>query len=113
MIMSVRAGAGLDGLQRSCRTVVVGELDWSPKVHDQAIGRVHRDGQRDPVLAYLMVSAEGSDPVVADVLGLKEVQAAGVIGQEASLFRANDSGDHIRKLAQSILDKRGRPREAE
>lgn len=29
IIMSNRAGAGIDGLQKTCRTAVVGELDWS------------------------------------------------------------------------------------
>lgn len=106
MIMSLRAGAGLDGLQRVCRTVVVGELDWSPKVIEQDIGRVHRDGQRDQVLAYIMVSNDGADPTMSETLGLKEVQAAGVIGQESVLFKADVGADHIRRLAQSVLDRR-------
>ncbi|HEX4461929.1 MAG TPA: DEAD/DEAH box helicase, partial [Polyangia bacterium] len=29
-VMSLRSGAGLDGLQHVCKTVVFGELDWSP-----------------------------------------------------------------------------------
>lgn len=45
LIMSLRSGAGVDGLQGMCRTVVFGELDWSPGVHEQCVGRVHRDGQ--------------------------------------------------------------------
>lgn len=44
LIMSLRSGAGVDGLQGYCNTVVFGELDWSPGVHEQCIGRVHRDG---------------------------------------------------------------------
>jgi hypothetical protein len=34
MIVSLRSGAGLDGLQKRCSTAVLGELDWSPKVHE-------------------------------------------------------------------------------
>ena len=30
IIISLRSGAGLDGLQHACRIVVFGELDWSP-----------------------------------------------------------------------------------
>lgn len=106
MIISLRAGAGLDGLQAVCNCVVVGELDWSPKVIEQDIGRVHRDGQRQQVLAYVMVSNDGSDPTMSETLGLKEVQAAGVIGQESVLFKADVGEDHVRRLAQAVLDRR-------
>lgn len=38
LMISLRAGSGLDGLQYSgCRTVVFGELDWSPGVHEQCL----------------------------------------------------------------------------
>jgi SNF2 family DNA or RNA helicase len=43
LVMSLRAGAGLDGLQHGCRTLVFGELDWSPAVLAQCEGRLHRD----------------------------------------------------------------------
>ena len=44
MMLSLRSGAGLDGLQQHCRDVVFGELDWSPQVHYQVIGRLRRRG---------------------------------------------------------------------
>lgn len=109
LIMSLRAGAGLDGLQFVCRTVVIGELDWSPGVLHQDFGRVHRDGQTEPVMGYVLVADEGSDPVISDVLGIKEAQAAGIrdpeTAEEAVLTGASD--DHIRKLAESVLKRRG------
>ena len=109
LIISLRAGAGLDGLQHVCRTVVVGELDWSPKVHEQNGGRVHRDGQKEPVTMYYLVADEGSDPVIADVLGLKEAQSTGIIDPDRAgvpqLVGASD--DHIRKLAEDILRRAG------
>jgi SNF2 family DNA or RNA helicase len=110
LIMSLRAGAGLDGLQHRVRTVVFGELDWSPAVHEQAAGRVHRDGQRDPVVAYYCVSRSGSDPVLSDTLGLKEAQSQGIRGavQGETLFGAGEEGKHAQKLARAILEKRGR-----
>jgi len=37
LIMSLRAGAGIDGLQKACRTAVYGEMDWSPAVHEQCL----------------------------------------------------------------------------
>lgn len=105
LIISLRAGAGLDGLQQVCRTVVIGELDWSSQVHQQNIGRVYRDGQKEPCAAYYLVADEGSDPVIADVLGLKEAQATGIVDPERAgvphLVGAAD--DHIRKLAEDVL----------
>lgn len=108
LIISLRAGAGLDGLQKVCRTVVVGELDWSPQVHLQNIGRVHRDGQTDKVVVYYAVAEEGSDPVIADVLGIKDAQARGIrdpeVAEAAPL--AGASADHIRRLAEEVLRRR-------
>lgn len=107
LVMSLRSGAGLDGLQEKARTVVFGELDWSPGVHEQCSGRLHRDGQTDSVVAYYMLSDEGSDPVIADVLGLKEAQAIGVRDGTAPLFEARAAGDHVKRLAEEWLKKRG------
>lgn len=108
LIMSLRSGAGLDGLQHCCRTVVFGELDWSPAVHEQFIGRVLRDGQTDPVAAYFLLSEEGSDPIVAHVLGLKREQIDGLRDlKPGDLERLDAGGANIRELAQQYLAKRG------
>lgn len=108
LVMSLRAGQGLDGLQAVCRTVVVGELDWSPGVHEQCIGRAHRDGQEDPVVAYFLVSEEGSDPVIADVLGLKKTQIEGVRDPDAELITPTEAPEHgIRLLAEAVLRSQG------
>lgn len=103
LIMSLRSGAGLDGLQGSCRTVVFGELDWSPAVHTQAIGRVHRDGQGDPVVAYFLVSESGSDPIVREALGLKQAQSDGIVDPHGGLIEQIAGGDHVRRLAESYI----------
>jgi len=108
LIMSLRAGAGLDGLQAVCRTVVFGELDWSPGVHEQCVGRVSRDGQPDPVVAYFLVSEEGSDPVIADVLGLKKQQIEGVRDPDAELVEKLEPPEHgMKKLAEAVLRSQG------
>lgn len=101
LIMSLRAGAGLDGLQGTCRTVVFGELDWSPAVHTQAIGRVHRDGQGDPVVAYFLTSTEGSDPVVMDTLGVKKAQSIGITDPYGALVERTAGSDQVRRLAEA------------
>lgn len=108
LIVSLRSGAGLDGLQKVCRTTVHGELDWSPAVHQQGDGRVHRDGQERPVMAYYLTAEEGSDPVILDVLGVKESQAAGIRDPETAgepvLVGAPD--DRIRQLAEDVIRRR-------
>jgi hypothetical protein len=108
MVMSLRSGAGLDGLQGICNTVVFGELDWSPGVHEQCVGRVYRDGQEHGSVAYYLISEDGSDPIVADVLGVKKQQIEGIKNPNAELVeRLEVDPDHVKKLAQHILDARG------
>ena len=108
MIISLRSGAGLDGLQYSCRTVVLGELDWSPGVHDQDVGRVHRDGQTEPVMAYFLLATEGADPIMADVLGIKKQQAQGVMNPKADLIsKLQRDGSNSKKMAEAYLKQRG------
>ncbi|MNR71256.1 hypothetical protein D3C71_18710 [compost metagenome] len=116
LIVSVRAGAGLDGLQEVCRTAVIGELDWSPSVHEQNIGRLDRDPESGvldelgPVFAYFLVANDGSDPVIADVLGLKRQQLDGVRHKDGDLVEALQiDPDHIKKLATAYLEKVGKP----
>lgn len=107
LMMSLRAGAGLDGLQGSCRTVVFGELDWSPAVHHQAIGRVHRDGQSEPVCAYFLTAESGSDPIVMGALGLKREQIDGVIDPNGKLVeRLQTDPERVKRLAESVLGRR-------
>lgn len=110
LIMSLRAGAGIDGLQAVCRTVVNGELDWSPKVHEQGGGRVHRDGQAEPVTIYYCVAEDGSDPVIEDVLGIKESQSSGIMrpydDEPLPIPSEAESVNRIKKLAEDVLRKK-------
>lgn len=106
LIMSLRSGAGLDGLQQHGRTVVFGELDWSPGVHEQCEGRVHRDGQTSGVVAYYLIADSGSDPIVADVLGVKRSQIEGLRDPAGGIVAKLDAGGgHIKKLAESYLGR--------
>lgn len=108
LLMSLRSGAGLDGLQGVSRVVIFAELDWSPGVHEQAIGRVYRDGQGAQVIAYFLVAQDGSDPVISDVLGLKASQIQGVLDPFAEAVQATEgAGVNIKKLAESFLRSRG------
>lgn len=105
-IISLRSGAGLDGLQARCKTVVFGELDWSPKVHDQLIGRADRDGQKHQVMAIYLVSEEGSDPVIINMLGLKSSQAHGIVDPLIAAPAQYSDESRLKVLAQHYLNKK-------
>jgi SNF2 family DNA or RNA helicase len=109
LIMSLRSGAGLDGLQDHAHTVVFGELDWSPSVLEQCVGRLHRDGQGEAVVVYYLLAEEGSDPVISDVLGLKRQQLEPVRNPDAELVeKLQTDDDHIKRLAESYLKRHQR-----
>jgi len=104
LIMSLRSGAGVNGIQDICSRCVVGELDWSPGALEQCIGRIDRDGQAHPVFAYFPVTREGCDPVMQDTLGLKSGQIDGVRDPDAELAEMRQvDPDHVKKLAESYL----------
>jgi SNF2 family DNA or RNA helicase len=106
LVMSLRAGAGIDGLQHCCSTVVKGELDWSPGVHDQCETRVFRDGQTKPVQAYYLLANDGSDPIVVDILGIKRNQVEGLRDPYAAVVSEEaPTDDRIKRLAEAYLSR--------
>lgn len=106
LIMSLRSGVGLDGLQDVCSLVAFGEFDWSPGVHEQVVGRIQRDGQTDHVTAIYLTTENGTDPIMIDVLGLKSSQAHGIVNPTSDMEFVQSDDTRIKKLAESILAKR-------
>lgn len=106
-IISLRSGSGLDGLQERCSTAVIGELDFSPQVHNQIIGRLDREGQKSPVMAIFLVSDSGSDPLIVDLLGLKSSQAQGVIDPHLGVQQVHSDDSRIQLLIQKYLKSKG------
>lgn len=112
LIMSLRSGSGVDGLQKVASVGMFAELDWSPQVHEQGIGRLRRDGMGDaPPVIYYAVTSEGSDPALMDVLGIKRRQAEQLMSKDGQLFN-NSTNDpaRARRLARQVL---GLPTEQE
>jgi len=106
LLMSLRSGAGLDGLQEHCSVGVFAELDWSPEQHAQCVGRLARDGQDKTVVAYYMTSDDGTDPVMCEVLGIKKQQALPIRQPDMPLFAAlTDSAERARRLAADVLSR--------
>lgn len=121
LLISLRAGAGLDGLQFVSNTLVFCEIDWSYGVHLQCEARLDRDGQKDPVLAYYLLSTEGSDPIISDALGIKKNQLVGAIDPNEDLVEqlSDHAMNGIQLLAEGILKQKGlnpeefKPKESE
>lgn len=114
MMMSLRSGAGLDGLQEHCSVVFHVELDWSRKIMDQLTGRLVRDGQDNQVTEVFAIANGGSDPVISGILGIKEEQATGIVdpnsvqiqpGEEEAVSAAEVSRGAA--LARRILESLG------
>jgi hypothetical protein len=106
LIMSLRSGAGLDGLQDVASTCVFGELDWSPGVHKQAIGRLGRPGQHNTTLAYFATTNDGADPVMMETLDIKAMQADLLIEPQSQQdIEPVHHSNRIQMLARSVLDR--------
>jgi SNF2 family DNA or RNA helicase len=106
-IISLRSGAGLDGLQHSCDLIAHGEFDWSPEVHNQLNGRVDRDRKEEQkqVTALYFASEYGSDPLIINLLGLKAAQSFGIMDPDAEPAEQLSDDGRLKKLAQFYLDK--------
>jgi superfamily II DNA or RNA helicase len=92
LMMSLRSGAGVDGLQKVCSVAVFGELDWSPQVHD----------------AYFLHSSEGSDPPILEALDVKRNQAEPLVSKDGKLLNnAIQDAGRGRLLAEAILKLTG------
>lgn len=106
LIMSLRSGAGVDGLQKVAGVGVFAELDWSPATHEQAIGRIRRDGMdvNTPPVAYFLVTDDGSDPALMATLGIKRNQAEPLMSKDGQLFN-NSTVDpqRAKALARAVL----------
>lgn len=102
-IMSLRSGAGLDGLQHRCSTIVFGEFDWSPQVHAQCNGRLRRPGQTKQVSAIYLQADDGSDPGIIAALGLKASQSHGIVDPLSAPADQHSDATRIQRLAELYL----------
>jgi superfamily II DNA or RNA helicase len=103
-VCSHRSGEGIDGLQKVCSTVVVGELDWSWSQILQNIGRLHREGQTQNVFVHFMIADAGADPPMADAIGVKRQQLEGIRHPHQHVIEpVQTDPNHVKELARSWL----------
>ena len=84
ILLQIQAGGtGINGLQDVCGTVVFAELDWVPGVMEQAVDRLHRMGQKAPVVnAYLLHVPGSMESAVLSVQNSKGTVVGKLMGEK-------------------------------
>ncbi|MDO5052010.1 MAG: DEAD/DEAH box helicase [Pseudoclavibacter sp.] len=83
------AGVGLN--LQIASNVVLGELSWTAAEQTQAIDRVHRIGQAEPVTAWRIVASHTIDARIAELIDAKQGLAARALDGEQSAEESADS----------------------
>jgi hypothetical protein len=97
------AGVGVN-LQASSN-VVLAELSWTAAEQTQAIDRVHRIGQDEPVTAWRIIAAHTIDARIAELIGSKQGLAARALDgseEEASTADSVQASALIFLLTQAL-----------
>lgn len=83
------AGVGLN--LQAASNVVLAELSWTAAEQTQAIDRVHRIGQGEPVTAWRIIAAHTIDTKIAELIDQKQGLAARALDGEAVDETASES----------------------
>jgi hypothetical protein len=97
-------GVGLN-LQRAASCVVNLELPWNPAVLEQRIGRVHRLGQKQPVQVYNLVSEQGIEARIANLVDDKQAFFSGLFDGKSNELKFSGSGrflDRVERLVEPV-----------
>lgn len=96
--------AGSEGLNlQFCNTVINYDLPWNPMKIEQRIGRCHRYGQQNDVVAInLMNTQNEADKRVYEILSKKFELFEGVFGASDIVLGALESGTSFEKMVLDI-----------
>ncbi|WP_375384892.1 DEAD/DEAH box helicase [uncultured Microbacterium sp.] len=83
------AGVGVN--MQAASNVVLAELSWTAAEQTQAIDRVHRIGQDEPVTAWRIVAAHTIDTKIAELIDSKQGLAARALDGDAVDPQSSDS----------------------
>ena len=83
------AGVGLN--LQTASNVVLAELSWTSAEQTQAIDRVHRIGQAEPVTAWRIIAAQTIDAKIAELIDSKAGLAARALDGDDSEIAAESS----------------------
>jgi SNF2 family DNA or RNA helicase len=83
------AGVGLN--LQVASNVVLAELSWTDAEQTQAIDRVHRIGQGDPVTAWRIIASQTIDTKIAELIDSKAGLAARALdGSDEEVLMSSD-----------------------
>jgi hypothetical protein len=103
----ISTDAGGVGLNLQSASVLINlDLPWNPAVLEQRIARIHRLGQRDKVQVILMVSSEGYEGRVMQLVQGKQNLFDNVIDPEASEDVVGVSPKLLEKLVEDLTETR-------
>ena len=107
IVCSLTAGGVGINLQVASN-VVLAELSWTNAEQTQAIDRVHRIGQSEPVTAWRIIAAQTIDSKIAELIDSKAGLAARAL--DGSEEEASSSADiHVEALVALLTDALGEP----
>lgn len=99
--------AGSEGLNlQFCNTVINYDLPWNPMKIEQRIGRCHRYGQKNDVVAINLLNTQNeADKRVYEILSKKFELFEGMFGASDIALGALESGTSFEKMVLDIYQK--------
>lgn len=100
------AGVGIN--LQVASDVVLAELSWTDAEQTQAIDRVHRIGQTEPVTAWRIIAAQTMDARIAELIDSKAGLAATALdGSEEELPTGDVQVEALASMLVEALERRG------
>lgn len=105
--MLICTDAGSEGLNlQFCNTVINYDLPWNPMKIEQRIGRCHRYGQQNDVVAINLLNMQNeADKRVYEILSKKFELFEGMFGASDIALGALESGTSFEKMVLDIYQK--------
>lgn len=101
MFLTDAGGVGLN-LQRAASACINLELPWNPAVLEQRISRIYRIGQKLPINVYNLVSTEGIEARITDLVGNKKALFSGLFDGTTDEICFERSGSLLSSIEQIL-----------
>ncbi|MEK7703545.1 MAG: DEAD/DEAH box helicase [Myxococcota bacterium] len=101
MFATDAGGTGLN-LQRAASCCVNLDLPWNPAVLEQRIGRIHRLGQELPIGVYNLVSDQGIEGRIHDIVGAKQALFKGLFDETSDEVTFERAGSFLKRVERLV-----------
>lgn len=101
MFLTDAGGVGLN-LQRAASACINLELPWNPAVLEQRISRIYRIGQTQPIDVYNLITDEGIEARITDLVANKKALFTGLFEGTADQISFERSGSLLARIEQLI-----------